>query len=111
MHVTRFKDAPAYYPDAHVDMRCLYLQGKEAGPSDTLWMGMSQLLPGGHTHLTASPVEKFYLVIEGELTIETPTGSEVLGPLDTCRIAPGEQRKLINNTNKTVMSVLIMPKQ
>jgi hypothetical protein len=45
MHVTRFEDAPAYHPPEHYDMRCLRLQGREAGPSDTVWLGMSQILP------------------------------------------------------------------
>ncbi len=111
MHVTRLKDAPAYYPAAHNDMRCLYLQGKDAGPADTMWIGMSQILPGGHTSLSASPVEKFYVVIEGELTIETPEGEQVLHPLDSCRIAPGEARALKNKTNKPVIAILTMPNQ
>jgi quercetin dioxygenase-like cupin family protein len=109
MHVTRLNDAPAYHPPEHHDMRCLYLQGKEAGPADTLWIGMSQILPGGQTSLSASPMEKFYLVIEGELTVETPEGEVVLYPLDSCRIAPGEARALKNKTNRPVIAVLTMP--
>ena len=46
MHVTRFDQAPAYEAPRHFDMRCLRLQGKEAGPSEQMWMGMSQILPG-----------------------------------------------------------------
>ena len=49
MHVTRFNEAPHYEAPNHFDMRCLRLQGKEAGPSTQMWMGMSQILPGGHT--------------------------------------------------------------
>jgi hypothetical protein len=60
MHVTRIEQAPAYEAPNHIDMRCLRLQGKEAGPSQQMWMGMSQLLPGGHTGLDASPMEKLY---------------------------------------------------
>ena len=80
MHLTRFDEAPAYHPPEHFDMRCLMLQGRDAGPSDTLWLGMSQILPGGHTSLSASPSEKFYVVIEGELTIETPDGRDGPAP-------------------------------
>jgi quercetin dioxygenase-like cupin family protein len=109
MNITRLSDAPHYFPPEHYDMRCLYLQGKEAGPSDQMWMGMSQILPGGHTSLTASSVEKFYLVIEGELTVETAEGEVTLHPLDTCRIAPDEPRALKNKTNKPVIVVLSMP--
>ena len=109
MHLTRFNEAPAYYPPEHYDMRCLRLQGREAGPSDTLWLGMSQLLPGGHTSLDASPIEKIYFVLEGELTIETPDGETTLHSSDSCRIAPHEKRALKNKTNKTVTVLLAMP--
>lgn len=52
---------------------------------------MSQLLPGGHTSLDASPIEKIYFVIEGELTIETSDGETTLSRSDSCRIAPHEK--------------------
>jgi len=109
MHVTRFDQAPAYFPPAHYDMRCLRLQGREAGPSEQLWLGMSQILPGGRTDSDASPIEKIYFVVEGELTIETTEGEAVLHAYDSCRIAPGEARALKNNSNKPVLVVLAMP--
>lgn len=109
MHVTRFNEAPAYFPAEHFDMRCLRLQGHEAGPATQLWMGMSQILPGGHITPSSSPIEKLYFVVEGELTVETPDGVSVLQPYDSCRIAPGETRALRNNTNRPVMVLLAMP--
>ncbi|MEW6643768.1 MAG: cupin domain-containing protein [Pseudomonadota bacterium] len=109
MHVTRFNEAPAYHPPEHYDMRCLRLQGREAGPSDTVWLGMSQILPGGHTSLDASPIEKIYFVVEGELTVETTEGDTVLRPFDSCRIAPNEARALKNATNRPVIVLLAMP--
>ena len=109
MHVTRFNEAPAYFPPEHFDMRCLRLQGHEAGPATQLWMGMSQILPGGHITPSSSPIEKLYFVVEGELTVETPNGVSLLQPYDSCRIAPGESRALRNNTNEPVMVLLAMP--
>ena len=109
MNVTRFADAPAYFPPEHFDMRCLRLQGHEAGPATQLWMGMSQILPGGHITPGASPIEKLYFVVEGELTVETPEGVSTLQPYDSCRIAPGESRALFNKTNRPVMVLLAMP--
>jgi mannose-6-phosphate isomerase-like protein (cupin superfamily) len=111
MHVTRLKDAVPYFPAEHNDMRCLRLQGHEAGPADLAWVGMSQLLPGGHTSLSATNVEKFYVVLEGELTIENGEESVVLQQWDSCRIAPGEKRALRNETNRTVTVLLSMPLQ
>jgi quercetin dioxygenase-like cupin family protein len=109
MHVTRIDEAKPYFPPEHHDMRCLRLQGHEAGPADLLWMGMSQLLPGGHTSLDASSMEKFYVVLEGEVTITSDTGVETLRQWDSCRIAPGEKRALKNETNRPAAILLAMP--
>ena len=51
MNITRFDQAPPYTAPRHFDMQCLRLQGHEAGPSHTLWMGVSIIAPGGHTGL------------------------------------------------------------
>ena len=109
MHVTRLDSAPAYHPPNHHDMRCLRLQGHEATPSESLWLGLSYLLPGGHTALDASPLEKLYVVVEGAVTIVTDGGEATLGPLDSCRIAPGERRRLENRTNRPASILLAMP--
>ncbi len=113
MHVTRFDAAPPYEAPNHFDMRCLRLQGKEAGPSSQIWMGMSQILPGGRTDLAGSPMEKLYLVLEGQLLITAELdgvrSEQVLNPYDSCRIAPGEKRQLANRTNRPVLVVLVMP--
>jgi len=109
MHVTRIDKAPAYFPPEHHDMRCLRLQGHEAGPADILWLGMSQLLPGGHTSLDASPLEKYYVVLEGEVTISNGVEEVVLRQWDSCRIEPGEKRALKNNANWPAVILLSMP--
>ena len=112
MHLTRFDQAPAYEAPNHFDMRCLRLQGKEAGPSTQMWMGMSQLLPGGHTTLDGSPIEKLYLVLKGRLTVVSELDGQLeqqeLGPYDSCRIAPGEKRQLLNRSQRPVLVALVM---
>lgn len=109
MNVTRLADALAYFPAQHADMRCLRLQGREAGPSDSLWLGLSHLLPGGHTGLDASAVEKHYVVLEGEVTVVTDDGEATLRAWDSCRLAPGEKRRLENRTNRPASILLAMP--
>jgi mannose-6-phosphate isomerase-like protein (cupin superfamily) len=109
MNVTRLADAAAYFPANHTDMRCLRLQGHEAGPSEALWLGLSQLLPGGHTSLDASPVEKHYVVLEGSVTVSNGDEEVTLGPWDSCRVAPGEKRRLENRTNRPASILLAMP--
>jgi len=90
-----------------------YLQGRDAGPAQAAWIGLSCIAPGGHTTLSASAQEKFYVVIEGalEITGVSPAGvstTSVLGPLDSCRIAPGEARQLHNRSADPVRVLLVM---
>ncbi|CDM60983.1 MULTISPECIES: cupin domain-containing protein [Rhizobium] len=109
MQVTRYSEAQSYEAAEHYDMRCLRLQGKEATATDTIWIGLSHLLPGGHTSLKDAPVEKIYIVVAGSVTIETPNGEVTLGCLDSCRLAPGEARALFNRTNSPATVLLAMP--
>ena len=114
MNVTRYAAAPQYFPVAHEGMKCLRLQGHEAGPSDAIWMGISEIEPGGHTDLVASDVEKHYVVLEGEVTVVTeipgqPREEAALGRLDSCRIAPGEARQLVNRSGAKALILLAMP--
>ncbi len=113
MNVTRIDAARPYEAPGHFDMRMLRLQGREAGPSDGLWLGLSWLLPGGHTSLDASPIEKHYVVVEGELTVvaerDGTREEATLSRLDSCRIAPGEGRRLENRSNRPAAVILAMP--
>ncbi|MFJ4293063.1 cupin domain-containing protein [Cupriavidus sp. NPDC089707] len=109
MNTTRFAQAPAYFPPHHDGMHCLRLQGHEAGPSEALWLGVSVLLPGGHTALDASPVEKHYVVLEGEVRVRTPDEAVTLGQYDSVRLAPGEARQVSNPGNRPALLLLAMP--
>ena len=113
MNVTRFEQAPEYAAANHFDMRCLRLQGREAGPAEQLWLGVSVLAPGGNTSLDASPIEKHYVVLEGELTVicesEGRREEARLARFDSCRVAPGERRRLLNHTSTRAMVLLAMP--
>ena len=43
--------------------------------------------------------DEFVFVVSGEVTITTEEGETTLGPLDSCRLVPGETRAIVNNTN------------
>ena len=109
MQVTRIAEAPTYVAPEHYDMRSLRLQGREVGPTDTVWLGLSHILPGGHTSLSPAAVEKIYVCIAGEVTVRTDREEVTLGPLDSCRLAPGEPRALENRTNLPATVLLVMP--
>lgn len=114
MHVTRISVAPPYQAPNHFDMSCLRLQGREAGPAEQLWLGLSIIAPGGRTGLDPSPMEKHYVVLEGELTLlgevpGQPPQTAVLHALDSCRFAPGEKRQLFNHSAQPAKVLLAMP--
>ena len=109
MNVTRFDEAPEYFPAQHYQMRCVRLQGHEAGPSEALWMGLSTIEPGGHTSLAASPLEKHYVVLQGEVVVSTGVDETTLYKHDSCRLAPGESRALRNDSAQAAMILLAMP--
>ncbi len=109
MHLVRIADAPAYEAPGHSDMRCLRLQGREAGPSEALWLGLSHILPGGGIALSASPQEKMYVCVAGEVVIRTDREEVTLRPLDSVRLAPGEPRAVENRTALPATLLLAMP--
>ena len=109
MHVVRFTEAPGYDAPGHHDMAMVRLQGREAGPSDTLWMGVSVIAPGGGTVLSSSPQEKMYVVLEGEVHISNGVEEVLLGRWDSCRIEPDEDRCLTNRGGTPASLLLVMP--
>lgn len=109
MHVVRFAEAPDYTAPGHHDMAMVRLQGREAGPSSDLWIGVSVLAPGGGTTLSSSAQEKMYVVLDGTLNIANGETEFPLGKWDSCRIAAGKDRRLTNKTNSPVTVLLVMP--
>ncbi len=80
-----------------------------SGPSDQLWLGLSYLLPGGGTTLEASGIEKMYVVLDGEVVVSNGAEEATLRAWDSCRIAPGEPRRLSNKSNRPAAILLAMP--
>ena len=110
MHITRFGKAPRYDAPKHFDMRSLRLQGMDVSPSRFAWVGLSHFLPQGGAEMDASPLEKIYVVLEGEITVELVNGeTHTLGPLDSCYIGGGEARAIRNDGNAVASMLVVMP--
>ena len=109
MHVVRFSEAPPYTAPDHQRMSMVRLQGREAGPSSELWAGVSVIAPGGGTALSSSAEEKIYIVLDGTLHISNGSETVALEKWDSCRIAGGENRRLVNKTGSDVTVLLVMP--
>lgn len=108
MHVTRLSEARSYEAPEHDGMSCLRLQGKDASPARSMWMAMLHLLPGGGTSLKASPQEKLYLVVDGEVTLSSDSEEHTLKTGDSCFIQKNEPRRLENRTNLPATLALVM---
>lgn len=109
MHITRIKDAKAYYAAKHFNMTGLRLQGFDASPSENFWVGLSHFLPGGGAESSDSQIEKVYVLISGEVTIITDAGEETLYPMDSCLLAAGERREIINRSKAPASMLVLMP--
>lgn len=109
MLVKRFGDAKPYDAPNHRGVIGLRLQGFEDGGPTNQWVGYSQFLPGGGAGPDATPFEKIYVVLEGEMTVITDRVEIVLGPLDSCTIAPHERREIINRSNHVCKMLVVIP--
>ncbi|MEP1932848.1 MAG: cupin domain-containing protein [Roseibium sp.] len=109
MHVKRFEDAQSYVAPNHRDVVGLRLQGFEDGGPKNQWVGLSQFLPGGGAGPDSTPFEKVYVVLEGEMTIESDGRETVLCKYDSCTVAPGEVRTIENRSNHTCTMLVVIP--
>jgi quercetin dioxygenase-like cupin family protein len=110
MQITRFAAARRYDAPKHFDMRSLRLQGFDVTDAKFAWVGLSHFLPQGGAHMDAGPLEKIYVVIAGDVTIELADGTvHVLHPLDSCHIPGGEARAVRNDGNSVATMLVVMP--
>jgi len=109
MRVTRINEAEAYQAPNHFDCASLRLQGWDVSDSKNFWVGLSHFLPGGGCTMEATPLEKVYVVVAGEITVETPDGRATLGVHDSCHIPANEKRRVINETNAPASMIVVMP--
>ena len=100
MQVKRFADAKPYEAPNHRAYSSLRLFGAEAGGPKQFVVGVSHFLPGGGAGPDASPPEKIYYVLAGELTVIVGGKETVLKKDDCCFIAPNETREIINRGNE-----------
>lgn len=109
MHVKRFSDAEPYEAPNHFGVAGLRLQGFEPGGPTNQWVGLSQFLPGGGAGPDATPLEKVYVVLDGEMTVMVGDDEVVLGKYDSCTIPPGEVRKIENRRNDVCTMLVVIP--
>jgi len=103
-------DVKPYAAPGHFGMVAMRLSGKEETGAEKFWVGLSHFLPGGGAQYAYedSPTEKFYIVLDGEITIKSKKEEFTLGPMDGVYIPPNEGREIINKTNKPVSMLVVI---
>ena len=108
MIVRKFSEAKSYEAPNHRDYKSYRVFGAEMGGSQTLVFGISHFLPGGGAGPDASPPEKIYYILSGELTVILGGKETVLKANDSCFIGPNEEREIINRGNDVCTIVVAM---
>jgi quercetin dioxygenase-like cupin family protein len=109
MLVKRFADAKPYEAPNHRGVVGLRLQGFESGGPANQWVGYSQFLPGGGAGPDSTPFEKVYVVLDGAMTLIVGGEATELRAMDSCTIAPGEMRELVNRGNHVCKMLVVIP--
>jgi quercetin dioxygenase-like cupin family protein len=108
MQMTRAASAPSYSAPEHKGMEMIRLQGREATDTRSVWVGRSLIAPGGGTSLKASPQEKIYICLAGEVVVSNSTQELTLAPMDSVQFAPDEPRQIMNRGTEPATLLLIM---
>ena len=108
MIVRKLSEAKSYEAPNHRDYKSLRVFGAEMGGSQSLIFGISHFLPGGGAGPDASPTEKVYVILSGELTVVAGGKETVLKANDSCFIGPNEAREIINRGNDVVTMLVAM---
>ena len=108
MIVKQLSEAKPYEAPNHRGYSSLRLFGAEAGGPKAMIVGLSHFLPGGGAGPDASPPEKVYFVLAGELTVIVDGKETVLKANDSCYIGPNESREIINRGNEVCTIVVAM---
>ena len=100
--VKHLSEAKPYEAPNHRGYSSLRLFGLDAGGPKQFTVGLSHFLPGGGAGPDASPTEKVYYMLAGELTLIAGGKQTVLKANDACFIGPNESREIVNRGNEVV---------
>ncbi len=104
----QLESAKRYEAPKHFNMTAIRLHGKEESGCQKFWVGLSHFLPGGGADFDASPAEKVYFVLDGEVTVKSEKDIVVLKAWDSLYIGPDEGREIVNQTNRTASMLVII---
>ena len=108
MIVRKFSEAKSYEAPNHRGYKSFRVYGAEMGGSQSLVFGISHFLPGGGAGPDASPPEKIYYVLSGELTVIVDGKETIAKAGDSVYIGPNESREIVNRGNDVVTMLVVV---
>lgn len=110
MRVTRIDDAEPFEPVGHTGVGPVRLQGGPSTPTSDFTVALSHYLPGGVAELAPQDAETVYVVLAGQLTMESEGEIAVLGPNDSVHYTGGTMRTVENRTHLPASMLVIRAK-
>lgn len=107
MRVTRIGDAEPFQPVGHAGVGPVRLQGGAFAPTSDFTVVLSHYLPGGAAELAPQDAETVYVVLTGELAMNSEGDDQVLGPLDSVHFSVGTTRTVENRTTLPASMLVI----
>jgi glyoxylate utilization-related uncharacterized protein len=102
--------AKTYAAPGHFGMVAMRVNGKDETGATKFWTGVSHFLPGGGAEWAYedSPTEKFYFVLDGQITVKNKTEEVTIGAMEGIFIPPFEGRQIINKTNMPATMLVVV---
>lgn len=108
MKKVEVNQAKPYEAARHFGCTTHRLHGKEESGASKFSVGWSVFLPGGGAEYSASPTEKVYMCLDGEITIKNQEETAVLKPMDSVFIGANEGREILNASNFPATMLVII---
>jgi len=105
------EELKTYDAAGHHGVATLRIHGKDETGAKKFWTGLSVILPGGGADWAYedNPLEKFYYVLEGEVTITDKDGKKyVIHKDESIAFPPNEGRVMCNESNNPTRMLVVV---
>ncbi len=105
------EELKSYEAPGHHGCTTMRIHGKDETGAEQFWVGSSVFLPGGGAEYgyEDNPLEKFYYVLEGEMTVTDKDGKKyVIHKDEAISFPPNEGRLLQNESNYPARMLVVI---
>ncbi|MDQ2850561.1 MAG: cupin domain-containing protein [Actinomycetota bacterium] len=107
MRITRLAQAQPFQPLGHAGVGPVRLQGGDDTPTDKVSVVLSHYLPGAGADAAPQEAETIYVVVAGELVMQSEGTEATLGPYDSVHFTVGTVRTVANRTHLPASMLVI----